>query len=102
MAQFQSILGVVLIVCALIIVILSIWHLVIIGKARTNLEDSNSTITDGEKRGAYGTNVILMIIGIVLGVYGVVLVLPTEKTVEGITKITGRRSAAGSVLSPGV
>ena len=100
MAQFQTILGVVLIISAVIIIALSIYNLIIIGKARTDLEDPNSKLTDGEKKGAYGVNVVLIIIGLVLGVYGFILVLPEEKAAKGLSSLRGTRSVSGSVLSP--
>jgi len=100
MAQFQMILGVVLIITSIIVVILSIYQLVIIGKARTNLEDSKSTLTDGEKKGAIGVGIIIILAGIIMGVYGIVLVLPEEKTARGISALRGTRSISGEVLSP--
>ena len=101
MAKFQTILGTILIVSAVIIVALSIYNLIIIGKARTDLEDINSKLSDGEKKGAYGVNVVMILIGVVLGVYGFILVLPEEKAARGLSSLRGTRSVSGSVLSVG-
>jgi len=97
--SFQRILGIVLIITAIVIIALSIYNLVIIGKIRTDQEDINSKITSGEKQGSYGVNIIMILIGIVLGVYGIILVLPEEKTAKGIAALRGTRAVTGSVLT---
>lgn len=105
MGEFQAILGVILIISAIIVIALSIYNLVVVGKATTNTSDPQATITDGERKGAIGVNVILIIVGLILGIYGIVLVLPDNKGSAGISESVGEstlrhsRSLTGSVLS---
>ncbi len=101
MAEFQTVLGIILIVCAVVIIAIAVYNLFIINKSTTNNNDSNTKLTDAEKKGGMGINVILIIVGLILGVYGVVLILP-EKYVPagGAPVLRGTRSLSGSVLSP--
>lgn len=99
MAEFQSILGVVLIISSIVIIVLAIYNLVIIGKATIDTEDAKSKITDGEKKGALGVNVIMILIGLVLGIYGIVLLLPEQKATAGLSSIRSSRSMSSSVLA---
>ena len=102
MAAFQTILGIVLIISAVIIIALSIYNLVIIGKATTSLNDPNAILTDGERKGAYAINIMMILIGLVIGVYGFVLLLPEEpvNTTRGVSALRGTRSLAGAVVAP--
>lgn len=94
MAEFQSILGVILLISAIVIIALSIYNLVIIGKATISAEDVRATLTDGEKKGALGVNIILILIGLVIGIYGVILLLPEEKATANILPVRGPRSVS--------
>lgn len=100
MAEFQSVLGIILIISAIVIIALAIYNLVVISKATTSLTDVKATLTDGEKKGAQGTNVIIIIIALVMVVYGIVLLLPEPRPTAGIPALRGSRSLSGSVLSP--
>lgn len=100
MAEFQSVLGIVLVVTAVVIIALAIYNLVVINKATIDTEDIKAKITDGEKKGALAVNVILALIGCVLGVYGIVLLLPERKVAQGVQSMRGSRSLTGAVLTP--
>lgn len=100
MAEFQTILGIILIIVSVVLIALSIYQLSVIGKSRTNLQDAKSTLSDGEKRAAIVIGVIEIVIAIILGVYGVVLVLPEKNTPKAISSLRGPRSISESMLSP--
>src|SRR5579885_3540416 len=100
MAQFQVTLGIVLIVAAVILIALAIYNLVIIGKATTTLNDQNAILTDGERRGGYGVNIIVILIGLVIGVYGFVLLVPEEGFRTETRTIKSTRSVSGAVVTP--
>ena len=99
MAEFQTVLGIVMIVVAVVLVALMLYNLIIIGKATTTASDSNATLSNGEKKGALASNVVAIVAAIVIGIYGVVILLPTEKATNGVAALRGSRSLSGSVLS---
>jgi hypothetical protein len=107
MAQFQTTLGVVLIIAAVIIIALAIYNLVVIGKATTTANDNNTILTQSERSGGYGVNIILILVGLVLGIYGFVLLLPEYSYApsdrprsEGTPIVRGTRSVSGNVVLP--
>jgi len=100
MAEFQSILGIILIVSAIVIIALTIYNLIVLSKATISANDVNATLTDAEKKGAQGTNIIVIIISLVIGIYGVVLLLPEDRATRGVPALRGQRSLSGSVLAP--
>lgn|SRR5450755_2887507 len=100
MAEFQTILGIILIITAVVIMAIAIYNMVVIGKATINTNDIKSTITDGERNGAIATNVFLILIGVVLGVYGIIILLPTDKITAGVPSLRASRALSGSVLTP--
>jgi uncharacterized membrane protein YgaE (UPF0421/DUF939 family) len=107
MAQFQITLGVVLIIAAVIILALAIYNMVVIGKATTTNNDANAILTQGERSSGYGVNVILILVGLVLGIYGFVLLVPEYQYRSGPMNgsgvspvVRGTRSVSGNVVLP--
>jgi p-aminobenzoyl-glutamate transporter AbgT len=100
MAEFQTVLGIVLIVTSIVIISIAVWNIWIGSKATTNDQDTLATITDSEKKGLLGANVILIIIALVLGVYGVVVILPSPKMTSEVPTLRASRSLSGTVLTP--
>ena len=100
MSNFQVGLGIVLIISAVVIIALSIYNMIIIGKATNTNNDSNATLTDGEQKGALAINVILILISIVLGVFGFIVLFPGEKHTKTVSTLRTTRSLSGSVVSP--
>ncbi len=100
MAEFQSVLGIILIISAIVIIALAIFNLIIIGKATISDTDIKAKLTDGEKKACQGTNVIIIIISLVMVIYGVVLLLPEQRATAGVPALRTSRSLSGSVLSP--
>jgi len=99
MAEFQTVLGIILIICGIVIVAIAIFNLVIIAKATINPNDVNATLSSTEKNGGMGINFVSIVIGLVLAVYGVVLILPEQSIAKGASALRGSRSLSGSVLS---
>lgn len=79
MSQFQAVLGVILIISAIIIVTIAIFNLLILKDIETNNADPKSTITRSEKNAVLVTEIILILIGIILGIYGIMVVMPRRK-----------------------
>lgn len=100
MSQFQTILGIILIIIAVVMIALAIYNIIIVGKIRTSDVDAQSKISEGERRGAIVSNVIIILGSIVLGVFGFILVLPDKKSTSGLAALRNTRSVSGSVLSP--
>jgi len=101
MAEFQTVLGIILLVVAVVIVAIAIYNLVIIGKATIDTEDVKARLTDGEKKGALAMNVVLILIALIVGVYGVVVLLPSDRAASTVPVLRSSRSISGSVLTPG-
>jgi uncharacterized membrane protein YjgN (DUF898 family) len=100
MAEFQTILGIILIVAAVVIIAITIYNLVIIGKATVDTEDLKAKLTDGEKKGALALNIMLILVALVIGVYGVVIILPSDRATAGVPSLRTSRSLSGAVLTP--
>lgn len=100
MAEFQTVLGIILIVCGILVIAMAIYNLIIISKATINTSDPNATLNSTEKNAALAINVIYIVIGLVLAIYGVVLVLPEPRVAKGASAMRGSRSLSGSVLAP--
>lgn len=76
MTQFQTVLAAVLIITAIAIIAFSIYNMVIIGKAATTDEVTDTNLTVNEKSAVYAVNTITIILSVVIGVYGVILLIP--------------------------
>jgi len=80
MAQFQTVMGAVLIIIALIMIAMAIYNMAVISHASTTDDDPKTTLSPMEKSGIYATNAIFILIAVILGVYGIVLLVPPKKT----------------------
>lgn len=76
MAQFQTVLAVVLLITAIAIIAFSIYNMVVIGKAVTTNDTADTTLTVNEKSAVYAVNTISIILSVVIGVYAVILLIP--------------------------
>lgn len=100
MAEFQTILGIVLIIAAVVIIAIAIYNLVIIGKATVDTNDLKAKLTDGERKGALAMNIILILVALIIGIYGVVVILPSDRATAGVSALRSSRSLSGAVLTP--
>ena len=104
MAAFQSILGIVMLVTSIIAIAIAIYNLTIISKATIESSDAKATITDGERKGAMAANVVAIVAALLIGVYGIVILLPAKGPSEPYMPpvpsiLRTERSLSGTVLA---
>jgi hypothetical protein len=100
MAEFQTVLGIILIVAAVILVAIAAYTLVVVSKSTTSSNDVNSNMTDMDRNGAIAANVITALIAVVIGVFGIIIVMPQKSGPKGTPAMQTSRSLSGTVLSP--
>ena len=90
MTEFTTVAGVIFIVIAVWLFIVGLYLTIFSSRATDTAGDDDARVTKGERQGAIAVSVIQMIVGILLGVWGVILILPQDKT--------ARLGSAGRVL----
>lgn len=79
MAAFTSVAGLIFIIIAVWLFVVGLYWVVFAGRATDSSGDSNAKVSKGERQGALATAVIQMIVGVVLGVWGVILIIPQDR-----------------------
>lgn len=78
MAKIQQIVAIIIIVVAVWLIIAGAYLAFASSKATSKDSDPNADLSKGEKQGAIALSVIQIIVGVILGVYAVILLLPSE------------------------
>lgn len=89
MTELQPVFGVVFLIVAVWLFVVGIYSAVVAGKATSSDTDPNASLSRGERMGAIAMNVIQILVGVFLGIWGVILLLPADKT-SRFGRLTGR------------
>lgn len=93
MAEFQTVLGIILVITAVVIIAIAIYNLAILSKVPIDSQDSKSRVTDAEKKGSMATNVILIILALVIGVYGIIVLIPPSAPPPPAAVVVSQRTS---------
>lgn len=93
MAEFQSVLGIILVISAIVIIAIAIYNLAILSKATIDTQDAKARITDSEKKGAMATNAILIVLALVIGIYGIIVLLPPSAPPQQVAVVASQRTS---------
>lgn len=93
MAEFQTVLGIILVIAAVVIIAIAIYNLAVLSKATIDTQDAKARITDAEKKGAMATNTILIILALVVGIYGIIILIPPAMPPQPAAVVVQQRTS---------
>ena len=95
MTNFQPTCGVIMIIIAIVMIIIGSYLTFVTARALSKDESQDAKLSKGEKQGGIATSVIAIIIGIAIGVYGIILVLPKQTRQKAKRIFSAKRPSTG-------